>query len=85
MAAVFLIMHGSLNGIFKYLFVILIPFFRALTYWLISLEIINDLSEGGLEEDLAFTHYSHSVGISKIWSLLSAISTEDTLATQCMV
>ena len=51
LATVLRTLRISLIGIVDYLSLIPVPYFGALLYWLISLEIINELSDEGIEED----------------------------------
>ena len=50
LATIFLTVHISLNAIVNYLRMIPIPFFRGLMWWLTSIDIVNRLSDGALEE-----------------------------------
>ena len=76
LATVFLTMHISLSGIVHYLRTIPIPFFRAFMYWSISLDIINELSDGGLEEHptlSGFIGYSPQALRQHIENLVAAL------------
>ena len=49
LSTVFLAIHVSLSGIVTYLRMIPDEFFRILMYWAITLDVINELSGGGLQ------------------------------------